>query len=73
MLPFEWPELNTECPSPGDTFTVKGIRAAVESGQCGIPAVWSRGSESRDVTLLLPGLTEDDRKTILAGCLMNVR
>jgi aconitate hydratase len=73
MLPFEWSELETECPTVGDTFSITGIRSAVESGAEEVTAVWTRGSVSREVTLLLPGLTEDDRKTILAGCLMNVR
>jgi aconitate hydratase len=73
MLPFEWPGLKTECPTVGDTFTIKGIRKAVESGAEEVAAVWTRGCETHAITLLLPGLTEDERKTILAGCLMNVR
>ncbi|MDR0325831.1 MAG: hydratase [Oscillospiraceae bacterium] len=73
MLPFEWPELETERPAIGDTFDIKGIRAAVENGAEEIEAIWTHAGAPREVTLRLPGLTEDERKTVLAGCLMNVR
>ncbi|MCL1807307.1 MAG: hydratase [Oscillospiraceae bacterium] len=73
MLPFEWPELGTLRPALGDTFAIKGIRTAVETGAEEVAAVWTHGGAEKIITLRLPGLTEDDRKTILAGCLMNVR
>ncbi|MCL2003252.1 MAG: hydratase [Oscillospiraceae bacterium] len=73
MLPFEWPELETERPEVGDTFAVTGVRAAVESGAERVEAVWTHKGTPRETALLLPGLTPDERKTILAGCLMNVR
>jgi aconitate hydratase len=73
MLPFEWPELEKERPEIGDTFSIPGIRAVVEKGMEEAKAVWTHKGKTREVTLRLPGLTEDDRKTILAGCLMNVR
>jgi aconitate hydratase len=73
MLPFIWPELANERPDIGDAFAITGIRSAVEKGAEEVKAVWTHGETPREVTLLLPGLTEDERKTILAGCLMNVR
>jgi aconitate hydratase len=71
MLPFEWPEIETEHPQIGDTFAIKGIRAAIERGDGSVTAVWTGAKGTREITLRLPGLTEDERKTILAGCLMN--
>ncbi len=73
MLPFEWPELETERPAIGDTFEISGVRSAVAAGREEIPAVWTHAGNPREIALRLPGLTEDERKTILAGCLMNVR
>ncbi|MDR0294536.1 MAG: hydratase [Oscillospiraceae bacterium] len=73
MLPFEWPELETARPAVGDTFEIKGLRAAVENGRETVPAVWSGGGKRKEITLCLPGLTEDERGIILAGCLMNLR
>jgi len=73
MLPFEWAELETERPDVGDVFSIMGIRAAVERGDDRVKAVWTGKHGSKEITLLLPGLTADERKTILAGCLMNVR
>ncbi|MDR1669934.1 MAG: hydratase [Oscillospiraceae bacterium] len=73
MLPLEWPELENEHPAIGDTFEIPGIRAAVEAASEEIPAVWTHAGQTREVTLRLPGLTEEERKTILAGCLMNLR
>jgi aconitate hydratase len=73
MLPFEWPELETVRPEVGDTFSIIGIRSAIERGDEKVSAVWTGKDGSREVELFLPGLTEDERKTILAGCLMNVK
>jgi hypothetical protein len=73
MLPFEWPGLETERPEIGDTFSIIGIRAAVEKGEEKIAALWKGGWGSKEIELFLPGLTEDERQTILAGCLMNLR
>jgi aconitate hydratase len=73
MLPFEWRGLETERPAIGDTFAVPGIRRAVEEGLEEVPAVWTHAGVSRSITLDLPQLTEDERRTILAGCLMNLR
>jgi aconitate hydratase len=73
MLPFEWPELKTERPDIGDTFAITGIRSIIANSLEKVEAVWTHKGQARNVVLRLPGLTEDERKTILAGCLMNVR
>lgn len=73
LLPFIWPDLDTLRPEPGDTFVIKGIRAAVESGADTVPAILTHGGAEIETELLLPNLTEDERQTILAGCLMNLR
>ncbi len=49
-----------------------GVRAAIASGQEEIPAkVIRKDGTVEDLTLYVKGLTEDEKKIILEGCLMN--
>ena len=49
-----------------------GVRAAIASGQEEIPAKAIRKDGTvEDLTLYVKGLTEDEKKIILEGCLMN--
>ncbi len=69
MLPFILPE--KELPfKNGDYLFVPGIREAVATGNDDIKA-YVVGDSMKEFTLHLGNLTEDERKIILAGCLIN--
>ena len=69
MLPFEYE--HTEELEKGDFVWIPGIREAVESGADRVTAYLIRGGERRELTLLLPAMTAQEREIILAGCLAN--
>lgn len=69
MLPFIYPE--KELPfKNGDFLFVPGIRDAVMNGVDDIKA-YVVGDGMKEFTMHLGNLTEDERKIILAGCLIN--
>ncbi len=68
MLPF----LCEQTPfAVGQYLFVPGVRAAVEQAQAEIQAYAIDGGRVTPFTLRLAGLTDDERKIILAGCLIN--
>ena len=72
IVPFTLPE-GAEFPYEElDYVFVPGIRAAIENDQEVIPAKAIRKNGSvEDITLMVSGLTEDEKIIILEGCLMN--
>ena len=45
--------------------------AALERGDESIPAVLIQNGQEKNVTLTLPGMTQEERDIVLAGCLIN--
>ena len=69
MLPFIYPE--DELPFANDDYIfIPGIRKAIEDKLTDIPA-YVVGEEMKPITLKMGELTDDERKIILAGCLIN--
>ncbi|MBQ9081195.1 MAG: hydratase [Clostridia bacterium] len=68
MLPFL---CKKEKFSVGDYVYIEGIREAVESGAEQIMAKHISGGKVKDIVLSIGGLTPDEKKIILAGCLIN--
>ncbi|MCL2081385.1 MAG: hydratase [Oscillospiraceae bacterium] len=67
ILPFICDDFDAIPWDAGDKITVRGIREAVKAGRTEIEALHN-GSP---FTLKLPDLTETERDTLLAGCLIN--
>ncbi len=55
----------------GDYIFVPGIRQAILAGQEEIPATVLSARGKMPITLYIKGLTEDEKKIILEGCLIN--
>ena len=55
----------------GQWLAVKGVRAFVVGAGTRIAAELIDGDSRIPVTLTLPGITDGERKMLLAGCLMN--
>ena len=55
----------------GDYLYLPGVADLIASGAEEIPAVHLSGGAAESITLLLPGLTDDERAILLKGCLMN--
>ncbi len=56
----------------GDYLLIPGVREAVESGQGRFDAfILHEDGSSRPLSLRMDALTEDERKILLAGCLIN--
>ncbi len=55
----------------GDWIYVKGLRAAIENAEGEIKALVINGDGVKETALKLPTLTEDERRIILEGCLIN--
>ena len=69
MLPFIYSE--DELPFANDDYIfIPGIRKAIEDKLTDIPA-YVVGEEMKPITLKMGELTDDERKIILAGCLIN--
>ena len=69
MLPFIYPE--DELPFANDDYIfIPDIRKAIEDKLTDIPA-YVVGEEMKPITLKMGELTDDERKIILAGCLIN--
>ena len=72
MIPFITDEKSAREFKPGEWIWLPGIRRAVESGAEEAEAwIVSRNGGKIRVKALMPGVTEDDRKILLSGCLMN--
>ncbi|MFO7637037.1 MAG: hydratase, partial [Clostridia bacterium] len=56
---------------PGDFLYLPGIREVVETGKEQILALLLKKGMTQEIVLRLPRLTDDERKIILSGCLMN--
>ncbi|MBR6594428.1 MAG: hydratase [Clostridia bacterium] len=55
----------------GDYLLVKGIRKGIENADGEIKAYVISGGKVSETTLTLPKLTEDEKRIILEGCLIN--
>ena len=55
----------------GDQLLIRGIREAVASGAESITAELRRGSQRETIELLLANLSKEERRILLAGCLIN--
>ena len=71
MLPFQAADVKDWNIQPGDRLYIPGIRAALERGEESIPAVLIQNGQEKNVTLTLPGMTQEEREIVLAGCLIN--
>ena len=72
MIPFITDEESAREFKPGEWLWLPGIRRAVESGAEEAEAwIVRRNGDKVRVTAKMPELTEDDRKILLSGCLMN--
>ena len=72
MIPFITDEESARLFSPGEWLWLPNVRAEVESGAEEAEAwLLTRNGGKIRVKALMPGLTEDDRKILLSGCLMN--
>jgi aconitate hydratase len=60
-------EADFEC---GDFIFLKGIKTAVEKGEREVQA-WYAGKEIKPLQLALGAMTGEERKIVLAGCLIN--
>ena len=68
MLPFLCDKVKF---SVGDYIYIPDIAEAVRSGEERIVAKHISGGKAHDIVLSLGALTDDERKIILAGCLIN--
>ena len=55
----------------GDYVYVPGLRAGIEAGQEEFAAKLVHEGKVSEITLLCRGLTENERKILTEGCLMN--
>ena len=70
MLPFIFPE--DELPfANGDYIFIPGIKKAIEEKATDIPAYVVKDGKLNPFTLQMGELTDEERKIILAGCLIN--
>ncbi len=71
MLPFTIDadtEFNYEC---GDLIFVKGVRDAIINKKTDFAATVITDNGTKDITLHIANLTDEEREIILCGCLMN--
>ena len=71
IIPFIVGEQEKNAFAVGDQLFIPGIRKAVATGAESTEAILYRGSEKRNITLLLANLTSSEREILLAGCLIN--
>ena len=71
MLPFIHDDAAALGLQPGDRLWLPGVRRALLAGEEAVAGTLFRKGGQEPVTLRLPGLTEDERAIILAGCLIN--
>lgn len=71
MIPFTIdPSLNIEF-KVGDYIYVDGITDAIKTCKSEIPAILISADDKKDITLKISELTDDERKIVLAGSLIN--
>ena len=72
MLPFTLPAGAEFGLETDDWVWLPGIRKAVEGGAESVRAVFiAKDGGAREAELLLKGLSPEERRILLAGCLMN--
>ena len=71
MTPFTLPEGADFPGEVGDYVYIPGLRAGILAGQEEFAAKLIHGDTVTDLTLLCRGLTENERKILTEGCLMN--
>ena len=71
MTPFTLPEGAAFPGEVGDYVYIPGLRAGILAGQEEFAAKLIHGDTVTDLTLLCRGLTENERKILTEGCLMN--
>lgn len=71
MLPFTVENIASYHIQPGDAVFVPNIRTALEAGREAVQAVLLQNGTQTPLTLHLGTLTQEERETILAGCLSN--
>ena len=67
MLPF----VSDDDFLSGDIVIVVGVKDAVASGESILPAKLVRDGKASDITLKLDKLTDEEKRIILSGCLIN--
>ena len=71
MTRILWKMIKDELPFANDDYIfIPGIRKAIQDKLTDIPA-YVVGKEMKPITLKMGELTDDERKIILAGCLIN--
>ena len=71
MLPLIFPEDESFDLETGDYIVLPGVRAAIENAATSVEAVLVSKQGARRLELGLPGMDENEREVLLAGCLMN--
>ena len=71
MLPFVLDKDASFVCKPGDYIFIPDIRAVLKAGAESVQAKVVGNGNVSELTLRLPGLTQQEREIILAGCLMN--
>jgi len=71
MLPFVLDGAAQSGIKPGDKIYIEGIREKLLACTEDIPALLMTGDGERQITLRLPGITQEDAEIIAAGCLVN--
>ena len=56
---------------PGDFLYIPGVREMIREKRDAIKAYILKNGEKKELTLKLPGMTDEEREIILAGCLIN--
>ncbi|MBQ1421063.1 MAG: hydratase [Desulfovibrio sp.] len=71
LLPFVVDDVEN-CPlETGDVVYVPGVKQALESGAESVKGTWFRNGKGTAIELKLPGMASEERKILLAGCLIN--
>ena len=71
IIPFVLPDAENSGIAQGDIVTLRGVRTAVLNGDTSIEAeVIGADGGRRTLRLEMP-LTDDERRILLAGCLIN--
>ena len=69
MIPFQMKE--EPAFEVGDYVYVPNVRTALDGDLSNIPAWWIKDGEARKLSLYIADMTEDERKIVKAGCLIN--
>ena len=69
MIPFQMKE--EPAFEVGDYIYVPNVRTALDGDLSNIPAWWIKDGEARKLSLYIADMTEDERKIVKAGCLIN--